>query len=113
MMRFAISCSLAAAILLLFSLASVLRAEPWSRLYIRDLPDSAFAAIEVTGDGKKVRHLPHHQHNGKVDISHVRSALSRMYQVKWIDAANFEKAKEHLEQHYREYKEQQASGVPG
>jgi len=95
-------------ILMLLFVAATTQAETWSRLYIRQLPDSAFAVIEFTQDGKKIRHLPHHQFNGKVDINHVRSALSRVHQVKWVDPANFAKAKEHLEQHYREYKEQQA-----
>ncbi|HME43651.1 MAG TPA: hypothetical protein VKF36_11235 [Syntrophorhabdales bacterium] len=99
--------SFVTALLLLFFVSTAL-AETWSRQYIRSLPDSAFAVIEVTKDGTKIRHLPHHQHNGKVDISHVKSALSRVYQVKWVDPANFARAKEHLEQHYQEYKEGQA-----
>ena len=95
------------ALLLLF-FASTALAETWSRQYIRSLPDSAFAVIEITKDGNKIRHLPHHQHNGKVDINHVKSALSRVYQVKWIDPANFARAKEHLEQHYQDYMREQA-----
>ena len=97
----------AAALLSLFLVSTAL-AETWSRQYIRSLPDSAFAVIEVTKDGKKIRHLPHHQHNGNVDINHVKSALSRIYQVKWIDPSNFAIAKEHLEQHYQDYKREQA-----
>ena len=93
----------AAAILLLFFVSPVL-AEKWSKQYIRSLPDSAFAAIEITKDGKKIRHLPHHNQEGEVDIDHLKSALSRVHQVKWMDPANFAKAKEHLEQHYRDYK---------
>jgi hypothetical protein len=85
-------------------------AEKWSKQYIRSLPDSAFAAIEITEDGKKIRHLPHHNQEGEVDINHLKSALSRVYQVKWINSANFAKAKEHLEQHYRDYKQERAKG---
>jgi hypothetical protein len=95
-----------AAILLLF-FVTPLFAEKWSKQYVQSLPDSAFAAIEFTKDGKKIRHLPHHNQEGEVDINHLKSALSRVHQVKWIDPANFAKAKGHLEQHYREYKEQQ------
>jgi hypothetical protein len=43
---------------------SLLRAERWSRKYINPLPDSAFASIEVRSDGKRVWHLPHHNHTG-------------------------------------------------
>jgi len=58
-------------LLLIVSLAS---AEKWSRRYIESLPDSAFAAIEIAKDGKKIRHLPHHNHLGEIDIDHLRSA---------------------------------------
>ncbi len=75
------------------------RAEPWTRSYINKLPDSAFAAIETTPDGKKVRHLPHHDHNGRVDLPHVRNGLSRLPQVKWIDPQRAGSAREHLRAH--------------
>lgn len=87
---------------------SVGLAEKWSQSYIDSLPDSAFAVVEIREDGKEVRHLPHHHHSGEVDISHLKSALGRIYQVKWIDPANFEKAKEHLDEHYQAYKRERA-----
>ena len=83
-------------------------AEKWSQRYVDSLPDSAFAVIEIREDGKKVRHLPHHDDSGEVDISHLKSALGRIHQVKWIDPANFEKAKNHLDEHYRAYKQERA-----
>jgi comEA protein len=95
------------AIVLLF-IASTALAEKWSQRYIESLPDSAFASIEITKDGKKIRHLPHHNHIGEIDIYHLKSALGRIYQVKWIDPANFAKAKVHLEQHYQDYKQKRA-----
>jgi competence ComEA-like helix-hairpin-helix protein len=96
-----------AGIFLLF-IVSPASAEKWSQRYIENLPDSAFAAIEITKDGKKIRHLPHHNYVGEVDIPHLKSALSRLHQVKWIDPANFPKAKDHLDQHYRVYKQERA-----
>lgn len=87
---------------------SVGLAEKWSQRYIDSLPDSAFAAVEMREDGKKVRHLPHHNHLGEIDISHLKSALGRIHQVKWIDPANFEKAKNHLDEHYQAYKQERA-----
>ena len=83
-------------------------ADKWSQRYIDSLPDSAFASIEITKDGKKFRHLPHHNHVGEIDIYHLKSALGRIYQVKWMDPANFSKAKDHLDQHYQVYKEERA-----
>jgi len=96
-----------AGILLLFIVSPAL-AEKWSQRYIESLPDSAFASIEITKDGKKIRHLPHHSHLEELDISHLKSALGRIHQVKWIDPKNFAKAKDHLDQHYQAYKRERA-----
>jgi competence ComEA-like helix-hairpin-helix protein len=101
-------CSAGIVGIFLLLIVSPALAEKWSQRYIDSLPDSAFAAIEITKDGKKIRHLPHHNHIGEVDIPHLKSALGRIYQVKWIDPENFAKAKAHLEQHYLAYKQQRA-----
>jgi competence protein ComEA len=108
-------CLLVIAGILLLWLASPALAEKWSQRYIESLPDSAFASIEITKDGKKIRHLPHHNHLGEVDIAHLKSALGRIHQVKWVDPANFSKAKAHLEQHYQVYKQEKtiARGLKG
>jgi hypothetical protein len=47
----------------------------WSSAYITALPDSAFACIDSSG-----RHYPHHDASGKVDLPHLRNALSRLAQ---------------------------------
>jgi len=77
-------------------------AERWTRQYINSLPDSAFAAVETTSNGKKLRHLPHHDRSGRVDVPHLRNAVSRLSQVKWADPRNAVAAREHLERHARE-----------
>jgi len=92
--------ALLGSMLLLFG--SFADAAKWTRQYVRSLPDSAFAAIEVMGDGKRVRHLPHHDANGKLDIPHLCNALSRLSQVKWHDPANAEMARQHLKEHMKE-----------
>jgi phage I-like protein len=61
----------------------------WTVAYINDLPDSAFAYIESGGekdeDGKTVpralRNLPYRDKDGKVDLPHLRNALSRLPQT--------------------------------
>jgi competence ComEA-like helix-hairpin-helix protein len=88
----------------IFFLITNVFGETWSKHYIDSLPDSAFAIVEIREDGKKIRHLPHHNHLGELDIPHLKSALGRIYQVKWLDPNNFEKAKKHLEEHYQAYK---------
>ncbi len=87
--------------------ASAVRAEEWSQRYAESLPDSAFAVVE-TRDGKKVRHLPHHNNLGEVDVYHLKRALTRIHNVKWIAPENESKAKSHLEQHYKAFKQSRA-----
>ncbi len=77
-------------------------AAQWSGRIIRLLPDSAFAVVETTADGTIVRHLPHHDARGDLDIPHLCSALARWGQVKWVDARNADIAKRHLEMHLKE-----------
>ena len=74
-------------------------AAKWSRQYIKKLPDSAFAVIETTPEGKALRHLPHHDADGNLDIPHLCNALSRVDQDKWRSAANAETARRHLREH--------------
>jgi competence ComEA-like helix-hairpin-helix protein len=90
---------------LLLLLASSAEAAKWSRRYITSLEDSAFAAIETTPESKKIRHLPHHDHTGKLDVPHLLSALGRIDQVKWLDPRNKDAAQEHLRNHLREYRD--------
>ena len=74
----------------------------WNQQYIRRLPDSAFAAVETTPDGKSLRHLPHHDAHGTLDVPHLCNALVRIGQVKWHDRANAEAAGRHLAEHLAE-----------
>ena len=80
------------------------RGSGWTPSYRRSLADDAFAVIEMTPDGQKLRRLPHHDHTGQLDIPHLKSALGRLSQVRWVDPANAEVARTHLETHLREYR---------
>lgn len=77
-------------------------ADEWSRGRISRLPDSAFAVVEMSPEGRKFRHLPHHDETGAVDPAHLRAALARLSQVKWLYPANESVARRHLESHLRE-----------
>ncbi len=79
--------------------ASSLEAATWSRAYIRQLPDSAFALVETGAAGKPLRHLPHHDAKGALDVPHLCNALARLSQVKWRDPANAAIARQHLQGH--------------
>ena len=90
-----------------FTLAAVLGAAPaaaeeWSRARIERLPDSAFAVVEWAADGRKLRHLPHHDETGALDLAHLRAARQRLGQVKWLDPASADAAARHLAEHARE-----------
>jgi hypothetical protein len=93
--------------LVIFALASLVRpvlAEEWSQARISRLPDSAFAAVETSPDGRRVRHLPHHDETGALDLPHLKAATSRLGQVKWLDPAHAEIARQHLDAHWRQIK---------
>jgi hypothetical protein len=86
-------------------------AEEWSRARIARLPDSAFAVIEIAPNGKKVRHLPHHDETGAVNAAHLKAALTRLSQVKWLDPANKAVARRHLDEHLREPRAKSSGSV--
>lgn len=62
--------------------------ESWTAEYVNDLPDSAFLFIEPDCEkddsGKSIprskRHLPYKDSNNKVDLAHLRNAISRLGQ---------------------------------
>lgn len=57
----------------------------WSRKYINDLPNGAFAVVEGCADeNKSARHLPYKNEEGQVDLPHLRNALARMNQIKSV-----------------------------
>jgi len=65
----------------------------WTAEYINNLDDSAFLYIEKGGKKDKdkktiprsLRHLPYKNAEGKVDLPHVKNALTRINQVKLQD----------------------------
>lgn len=55
----------------------------WDSAYVSKLPNSAFLYVESGGDGetpKGKRHLPYRDSSGKVDLPHLRNAISRLGQ---------------------------------
>ncbi len=85
----------------------------WTRGYVDALPDGAFAAVEVQPDGARVRRLPHHDADGRVDLPHLRSALGRLGQVKWADPAEAERARRHLLEHLEEVRPERGRPAGG
>lgn len=80
----------------------------WSAAYVNDLPDSAFAVISAGGEkdseGKttprSLRHLPHHDSSGALDMPHLRNAMSREPQTD-MSPEMHGKARAHLMRHAR------------
>ena len=71
----------------------------WNDMTIRLLPDSSFAVVEVK-DGKKIRHCPHHDANGRLDEEQLIYVLGTFDNEQWIDRENEEIARRHLYRHY-------------
>lgn len=65
----------------------------WDSAYIDNLPDSAFACIDPGGtkdaEGKttprSLRHYPHHDAAGALDMPHLRNAMARVAQAGTAD----------------------------
>ena len=83
----------------------------WTRAYINDLPDSAFATILSGGEkdeqGKttprSLRKFPHHTAEGGLDVRHLGNANARVPQAKIPQSAKDE-AERHLTGHKKEAK---------
>lgn len=90
------------AVVLALVVAAPALAEEWTRARVENLPDSAFAVVEIAPDGTRARHLPHHNERGDLDLPHLRSALSRLGQVRWLYPESAAAARRHLEEHRRE-----------
>lgn len=106
MIRRGIRCAVSVGLAAGLAMPGPARAEQWSHRYINSLPDWAFASVEVSPQGKTIRHLPHHDHTGALDLPHLLNALARHPQVKWIDPASAGPARAHLEAHMRAVREE-------
>ena len=96
-------CLLLFSLLVLFMLSEgSARCQGWSDLTIRLLPDSSFAVVEVKA-GRKIRHCPHHDLNGKLDEEQLIYVLGILGEEIWIDPGNEEVARKHLENHYDKF----------
>jgi hypothetical protein len=89
-----------------FSAETQLQERIWTRRYINDLPDAAFAIIlpggEKDEEGKtkprSLRKFPHHDATGKIDLPHLRNANARVPQSDLTPEQKAE-AQRHLDRH--------------
>ena len=96
-------CLLVFSLLVLFMLnESSAICQGWTDLRIRLLPDSSFAVIEAKA-GKKIRHCPHHDSNGKLDEEQLIYVLGTLDRETWLDPKNEQVAKKHLKNHYDKF----------
>jgi hypothetical protein len=78
----------------------------WTRRYINDLPDAAFAIILPGGEKdeegrtkpRSLRKFPHHDATGKIDLPHLRNANARVPQSD-LTAEQKAEAQRHLDRH--------------
>jgi hypothetical protein len=71
----------------------------WTRKYIDNLPESAFAIVYKEND-RVIRKFPHHNANGNIDLPHLRNANSRLPQSD-VPAEYKQQAMRHLATHKR------------
>ncbi len=76
--------------------------QDWGAGKISLLPDSSFALVEIE-KGKKIRHCPHHNANGKLDEEQLIYVLGNFDNEIWVDHTNREVAEKHLTQHYDKF----------
>ncbi len=76
--------------------------QEWSAGKIQLLSDSSFALVEIE-KGKKIRHCPHHDTNGKLDVEQLIYVLGNFDNEIWVDEANKKFVEKHLTQHYDKF----------
>jgi hypothetical protein len=69
----------------------------WTRNYINNLPDSAFAIVYKEKD-QLIRKFPHHNADGSIDLPHLRNANARLPQSD-VPAQYKQQAMKHLATH--------------
>ncbi len=77
--------------------------ENWSEFEIMKLPDFSFALVEIGEDGAKLKHCPHHDVNGKLDIEQLIYVLGTFELETWYKRKNKKEARKHLEDHYQKF----------
>jgi len=76
----------------------------WPDIKIRLLSDVSFAVVETT-TGQKLRHCPHHDLNGRLDMDQVILYLGSLEKERWLYSENKVVARKHLEKHYGRFAE--------
>ena len=77
----------------------------WPEIKTRLLPDEAFALIEYDV-GSRVRHCPHHDLNGFLDLEQMIYVLGAIDNETWLNPKNKVIAEAHLKNHYDRFKTQ-------
>lgn len=93
------------------------KAEPWTRAYINSLEDTSFAIIQDGGkkvngktEPRSLRQLPYRDNDNKIDVQHLRSALTILAQTK-LTSAEKKKASKVLEKARKEIEINNATGI--
>jgi len=67
---------------------------------VQMLPDDAFAVIETTGEGQRIRHCPHHDHEGNLDPNLLIYSLGTFREETFLQPEYADTARKHLMKHY-------------
>lgn len=90
-------------VVLILTAQDVAQCMGWPDVKTRLLPDTAFAVIE-SDVGTRMRHCPHHDLNGYLDIEQMIYVLGAINNETWLDPNNKITAETHLQKHYDRFK---------
>lgn len=99
-------------IVLVFCFLTPSPCEPlgWDKLKTNLLANDCFALVEIK-DGQTLRHCPHHDENGQLDMEQLIYVLGTFEQEKWLDPKNKTIAHKHLLKHYHKFMRRNKSSL--
>jgi len=77
--------------------------ETWTDVTIRLLGDSSFAMVELDENGNRIKHCPHHDINGVLDMNQVIYCLGTLEMESWLSPDSRKAAQKHLMKHYKKF----------
>lgn len=78
----------------------------WSKMTVRLLPESAFAVVEKTENGARLRRCPHHDAGGNLEAEQLVYVLGTLHRIAWLSKEAELSARRHLNNHYQELRKE-------
>lgn len=78
----------------------------WDDEVIRHLPDASFASAETDKNGKRIRHCPYRDAEGRINHEQLIYVIGTFAEESWVDTAQKEVSRKVLMIHYEQYKKE-------